>query len=216
MEISGATWNWAKLLRTMQEMHESDFMSEMMERRSASGSDSPMGKIDCSLLYALTRWRQPNVIVETGGFLGMSSAFMLKALADEKVSGAEVISIEWMEDIDHGSLIPQELRAGYRPLVGRVEDFMKDGSLPEQLDFFLHDSSHRLKHMLMEFRYFFPRLSPGGLLVSHDVDMNAAFTKFTTKTYRHDRIGQSDPAATQHALWGRIGNLGFIVKNDFN
>ncbi len=137
---------------------------------------------------------------------------MLKALADEQVNYAKVLSIEWLEDIDHGSLIPPELRDNYQLLLGRVEDFMQDGSLPENIDLFLHDSSHRLKHMLKEFRYFFPRLVTGGLLVSHDVDMNAAFTKFLTNTYKHDRIGQSDPTATEHSLWGRIGNLGFIIK----
>lgn len=213
MEVQGVRWNWAKLLRVTQAMHESAFMDEMMERRGATGSGSPMGKSDCALLYALTRWRRPRVVVETGGFLGMSSAFILKALADEGVADARVLSIEWMDDIDHGSLIPADLRAGYVPLIGRVEDFMRNGSLPGAIDLFLHDSSHRLRHMLREFRFFFPRLTPGGVLVSHDVDMNAAFTKFVTDTYAHDRIGQTDPDGTAHALWGRIGNLGFLVKS---
>mgnify|MGYP006281009025 CR=1 FL=1 len=214
MEVQGVSWNWSKLLRSMQAMHQSDFMSAMMERREASGSGSPMGRTDCALLYALARWLRPRVVVETGGFLGMSSAFILKAQADAGVADGCVLSIEWMSDIDHGALIPDELRGGYKPLVGRVEEFMKGGVLPARIDLFLHDSSHRLRHMLREFRFFFPRLRHGGLLVSHDVDMNAAFSSFVASTYKHDRIGQADPARTSHALWGRIGNLGFMVKTD--
>jgi cephalosporin hydroxylase len=52
---------------------------------------------------------------------------------------------------------------------------------------FLHDSSHSYEHMLWEFRQFWPRLRDGGLLVSHDVQMNAAFPEFVTKTYAHKK-----------------------------
>lgn len=187
-------------------------MEEMMARRETSGSASPMGKTDAALLYALARWARPQVVVETGGFLGMSSAFLLKAMVDAGVQGGRLLSIEWNKDIDHGCLIPENLRGGYEPMIGRVEDFMKSRALPEVIDFFLHDSSHRLKHMLMEFRYFYKKLRPGGVLASHDVDMNAAFTKFVTETYVHDRQGQTDKARTSHELWGRLGSLGYMVK----
>ncbi len=213
MEKSGEKWNWSKLLRVMAEVQESPFMAEMLARREASGSASPMGKTDAALLYALARWARPRVVVETGGFLGMSSAFLLKAMADAGVQGGKLLSIEWSADIDHGSLIPENLRSGYEPLIGRVEDFMKSRALPETIDFFLHDSSHRLKHMLKEFRYFYPRLRPGGVLASHDVDMSAAFTTFVTETYVHDKLGQTDVRRTSHDLWGRLGNLGFVVKS---
>lgn len=212
MKTAGVDFNWAKLVRTMQEMHESEFMREMLERRGETGSDSPMGKADCALLYALTRWAKPRVIVESGGFLGMSSSFILKALHDEGVGDATLHSVEWMEGIDHGSLIPGELKKGFRPMVGRIEDFMKKNAFPAEIDMFLHDSSHRLRHMMMEFRYFFAKLRPGGLLASHDVNMNAAFARFLAKTYHHDKIGQTDAQRTSHSYWGRLGNLGFIVK----
>ncbi len=204
--------NWGKLLRTMQEVRDSAFMEEMMGRRKASGSASPMGRTDAALLYALTRWGRPGVAVETGGFLGMASSFILKAIHDEAVKDAVLWSIESMEGIEQGCLIPREIKGPFRPLHGKVEDFMKRG-LPDMIDLFLHDSSHRYKHMLREFDFFFRRLRPGGLLISHDVNMNAAFTDFVTKTYRHDKIGQTDPARTTHAVWGRLGNLGFVVKS---
>jgi len=102
--MASTEFNWNKITSLSLQVAESPFMAEMVERSKASGSKSPMGKLDAALLYALTRWRQPRVIVESGGFLGMSSAFILKALADEGVRGVELYSVE-MLDCAHGSLI---------------------------------------------------------------------------------------------------------------
>jgi cephalosporin hydroxylase len=78
---------------------------------------------------------------------------------------------------------------------------------------FLHDSSHSYQHMLWEFRQFWPRLRDGGLLVSHDVQMNAAFPEFVTKTYAHEKkTGRRDAQRTSHYEWGRWGYLGFAIK----
>lgn len=62
--------------------------------------------------------------------------------------------------------------------------------------------------MLMEYGYFWNRMEDGDLLVSHDVHLSSAFTK----TYQHDKIGQTDPDVTIHTYWGRWGNLGFVVR----
>ena len=202
---------WNEIMQSAQEMIESPFMEEMRQRRDASGSKSPMGKLDAGLLYALTRWHQPKVVIETGGFLGMSTAFILKAIRDSGFDHPRVYSAELLE-IDQGCLIPDRLRAGYIPLRGRIEDYMKSGLLPERGDMFLHDSSHRLEHMLMEYQFFWDRMPHGGLLVSHDVNMSGAFPKFVDDTYVHDVIGQTDVEASAHREWGRWGNIGFVLK----
>src|SRR6267143_6639986 len=74
---------WDAVARFAAEIRASDFMAEMVRRRDAFGSEGVMGALDCATLYGLTRWLQPAVVVESGGFIGMSSAFILKALADE-------------------------------------------------------------------------------------------------------------------------------------
>ena len=56
-------FNWNELWRQQAAMQENPFSAEMVKRRHASGSKSPMGLLDCTLLYALTRWRKPQVIV---------------------------------------------------------------------------------------------------------------------------------------------------------
>jgi predicted O-methyltransferase YrrM len=198
------------------EIRASDFMKEMIRRRDAYGSEGVMGVIDCATLYGLTRWLRPAVVVESGGFIGMSSAFILKAFADGKLATAKLYSIEWSEHCEQGALIPDELRsasAGFVPLRGKVEDFLKRDQLPRSIDMFLHDSSHSYRHMLWEFRQFWPRLRDGGLLVSHDVQMNAAFPEFVAKTYVHDKkTGRRDAQRTSHYEWGRWGYIGFAIK----
>jgi predicted O-methyltransferase YrrM len=208
---------WDTVARFAAEIRASEFMTEMIRRRDAYGSEGVMGALDCATLYALTRWLRPAVVVESGGFIGMSAAFILKALADEDLTKSKLYSIEWSEECEQGALIPDELRSasgGFIPMRGKVEDFLKRGELPSPIDMFLHDSSHSYRHMLWEFRQFWPRLHDRGLLVSHDVQMNAAFPEFIAKTYMHEKkTGRRDAQRTSHYEWGRWGYIGFAIKN---
>jgi predicted O-methyltransferase YrrM len=206
---------WDTVARFAQEIRQSDFMAEMIRRRDTYDAEGVMGALDCATLYALTRWLRPVVVVESGGFLGMSSAFILKALLDEKLQTAKLYSVELSEDCEQGALIPEELRSleQFVPMRGRIEDFLKRDQLPASIDMFLHDSSHSYRHMLWEFRQFWPRLCDRGLLVSHDVQMNATFLEFVASTYAHDKkTGRRDPQRTGHYEWGRWGYIGFAIK----
>src|ERR1043166_2010975 len=206
---------WDTVARFAKEMRASEFMSDMICRRDAYGSEGVMGALDCATRYGLTRWLRLAVLVESGGFIGMSSAFMLKALADERLATSKLYSIELSEDCEQGALIPEDLRSSraFVPMSGRIEDFLKGDQLPRFIDMFLHDSSHSYQHMLWEFRQFWPRLRDGGLLVSHDVQMNTAFPEFVTKTYAHEKkTGRRDVQHTSHYEWGRWGYIGFAVK----
>src|SRR5262249_15298612 len=98
---------WDAVARFSKEMRASEFMSDMISRRDAYGSEGVMGALDCATLYGLTRWLRPVVLVESGGFVGMSSAFILKALADEKLASAKLYSIELSQDCQQGALIPE-------------------------------------------------------------------------------------------------------------
>jgi predicted O-methyltransferase YrrM len=203
---------WGRVSHFAAEIQKSDFMTEMSRALDGPGGSGLMGALDCATLYGLTRWQRPTVIVESGGYLGMSSAFILKALADEGLTKAKLYSLEWNQDCDHGALIPSELRPQFVPLRGRVEDFIKRDELPPRIDMFLHDSSHRYRHMLWEFREFWGRLRDGGLLVSHDVHFNAAFAEFVAKTHARDKDGIMDARRTTHYDWGRWGYVGFVIK----
>ena len=97
---------WDEVARFAKEIRASEFMSDMISRRDAYGSEGVMGALDCATLYGLTRWLRPMVLVESGGFIGMSSGFILKALADEKL-GPSSYSIELSEECEQGVLFPR-------------------------------------------------------------------------------------------------------------
>ncbi len=132
---------WDAVARFAQEIRASDFMKEMIRCRDVYGIEGVMGALDCATLYGLTRWVGPAIVIESGGFIGMSSAFILKALADEKLTTARVYSIEWSEECEHGVLIPDELRGGFVPMRGKVEDLVKGGELPSLIDMFRRDET---------------------------------------------------------------------------
>lgn len=204
---------WDVVARFAAEIRASEFMAQMMQRRDAQGTQGLMGALDCATLYALTRWQRPAVIIESGGFVGLSASFILKALADEGLTGARLYSIESSKDCNHGVLIPDALRSQFVPVRAKVEDVVGSDKLPASVDMFIHDSSHRYRHMHWEFQEFWPRLRDGGLLISHDVHMNAAFPEFVVNTYAHEKkSGLLDVSRTSHYEWGRWGYIGFVIK----
>jgi predicted O-methyltransferase YrrM len=203
---------WLRLSKTLVEARGGEFLAQMTKRAEESGVRSLMGPIGCAMIYALVYQFRPRIIVETGGNLGMASSFILKAMQDAGVKDGKLYSIERSKKIVPGSLIPEEIKGPYVSLNGAVEDFLSGDQLPESIDMFLHDSTHRYGHQLMEFERFWPRLSRGGLLASHDVNMNAAFTDFISRTYVHDEGGISIPEKTGHLFWGCFGEIGFAVK----
>ncbi|MFN2541812.1 MAG: class I SAM-dependent methyltransferase [Chthoniobacterales bacterium] len=206
---------WDRISQFAAEIRSSPFTAEMMRRRTEFGKMGLMAALDCATLYALTRVQRPMIVVESGGFVGLSAAFILKALTDEQLGAARLYSIEMSDECEHGALIPAELRAQFVPVHGKVEELVRNNQLPAKIDLFLHDSSHRYHHMKWEFRQFWDRLGEGGMLVSHDVNMTGAFAEFVASTYAHDKkSGLLDYARTAHHEWGRWGYLGFIIKKD--
>ena len=67
----------------------------------------------------------------------------------------------------------------------------------DRVDLFLHDSDHSYEAMLFEFEQAYPKLAPGGLLLSDDTHLHTAWDDFCAK----------------HGLRpGRLGHLGVTRK----
>ena len=147
-------------------------------------------------LYALCRYLQPDVVVETGVGLGTSSLFILQALEDngrgrlysidepyaEYPSDAGILineSAYCAHGDQPGMLVPMELRDRWRLLLGKSHVL-----LPQlchelgQLDFFFHDSEHTYHNMLQEYTIVWPYIRAQGILGSHDIEWNTAFQDF--------------------------------------
>jgi predicted O-methyltransferase YrrM len=145
---------------------------------SAAMHDADAGLPD--FCYAICRALRPRVVVETGVGSGVTTSFILQALAandeghlwsiDLPPIGAEQFA---------GSFVPQHLRSRWTLLRGRSRDLLPPllNDLPAP-DIFLHDSLHTTRNMTFEFQAAWQRMNAGGILLSDDIHMSKAFARF--------------------------------------
>jgi predicted O-methyltransferase YrrM len=137
-------------------------------------------------LYAAVRATRPKVVVETGVASGTSSWLILNAL--EKNGAGRLYSID-LPDHDPtrpynvggaggtGRAVPESLRRRWKLILGDSKQ-----ALPVliadvgRVGLFFHDSEHTYDAMKREFEAVLPHLESGGLIVSDDVQKNAAFS----------------------------------------
>lgn len=150
-------------------------------------------------LYRLLRELEPEAAVETGVCNGVSTAFVLLALEDNRKGILHSIDLPEVagEDYEEGTfwdgkggavippgkepgwMVPPGLRERWRLVLGRSQ-----GELPPllervgEIDFFMHDSEHSYECMSFEFRTAWAALRDGGVLVADDVNVNDAWSEF--------------------------------------
>ena len=95
-------------------------------------------------------------------------------------------------------MIPHYLRHRWHLILGKSSEKLAPlFKNVVEIDIFLHDSDHSYQNMLWEFQTAWTYLKAGGLLLSHNIDYNDAFSDFWQD---HDIKGYS------------LANLGGIVK----
>lgn len=147
---------------------------------SAAMHDADAGLSD--FCYVICRALRPRVVVETGVGSGVTTSFILQALAandegrlwsiDLPPIGAEQFA---------GSFVPEQLRSRWTLLRGRSRDLLpqllSDVQAP---DVFLHDSLHTARNMTFEFQAAWQKMNAGSVLLSDDIHMSKAFARFIT------------------------------------
>jgi cephalosporin hydroxylase len=115
--------------------------------------------------------RRPDVIVETGTFMG-GSAYFMASVCDMLDSG-RIITVDLKErrperlpqhpriDYRHGSSIEPEVVAGVRESIRPAERVMV-----------VLDSDHRCDHVLAELQAYSPLVTPGDYLIVEDTNIN--------------------------------------------
>src|SRR5690348_15339929 len=140
-----------------------------LDAAMAAPPRTPLGSLGApqEYLYRIVRSARPRVVVETGVYRGISTAFLLAGLADN--GEGLLVSIDLPDrrySTPHvadasplaprettGYAIPEELRARWRLVVGDTRT-----SLPTvleelgSLDLFYHDSEHTAETMAWEYR----------------------------------------------------------------
>jgi predicted O-methyltransferase YrrM len=131
------------------------------------------------LCYAACRALQPAVVVETGVAYGVTSAYVLQALAQNERGSLHSIDLPPLgtkADQYVGYFVPQELRKRWSLRIGSARKLLpKVLQAAGAADIFIHDSLHTYAHMRMEFAAALDTLRPGGVLIADDVEGNRAF-----------------------------------------
>ena len=154
--------------------------------------------------YAAIRAIAPDVVVETGVASGVSTFYILLALQKNgrgKLHSIEVGDPQYLPPgKSTGWIVPDWLKANWDLRIGDARVLLPQ-LLSEYpfIDVFIHDSLHSYDHMLWEFRATYPRLRPGGLLISDDAAWNPAFAEFTREV-----------GAIKSSL---LRGVGFLQKN---
>ncbi|MEM3546193.1 MAG: class I SAM-dependent methyltransferase [Candidatus Bathyarchaeia archaeon] len=160
------------------------------------------------VLYVACKLLRPKVVVETGAGAGLASTFILKALSENgegalysidlprcvyRTESGEIIDDRFWtpEGKESGWLVPEDLRRNvdWKLFIGKSSEL-----LPiiirecREIDIFFHDSEHTYQNMMFEYRTVYPSLKIGGLLLSHDIGLNNAFTDFAAEINAHFTI----------------------------
>lgn len=151
----------------------------VFDRRQYSSWDFSIGRPLGIILYTICRRKKPDIVVETGVASGVSSSHILCALEQNKHGQLYSIDLPLWQKKQSGWIIPNYLRHRWHLIRGKSSE-----KLPpllkkvEQIDIFLHDSEHSYQNMLWEFQMAWAYLKSGGLLLSHNIDTNDAFSDF--------------------------------------
>jgi predicted O-methyltransferase YrrM len=159
--------------------------------------------VDAQFLYWIVRQVKPRTIVQTGVSNGLSSAFMMLALAKNGPQGRlRVIDLPHVFDPAdpawtqtgalHGVVIPQGKSSGWMvPDIYRDRFAVEIGDakvlLPPlldrlgEIDMFFHDSDHTYDHMMFEFDEVMRKLAPNGIIVADDISWNESLWDFADK-----------------------------------
>ncbi len=129
--------------------------------------------------YLLCRVLQPRAVVETGVAHGITSAYMLTALAENghgKLHSIDLPPLCADADDRVGAFVPRKFREGWDLRIGSAKHLLPQVIRQVRtIDMFVHDSLHTYSHMKWEFEAALAALRPGGALIADDIEGNRAF-----------------------------------------
>ncbi|MDX2097118.1 MAG: class I SAM-dependent methyltransferase [Leptolyngbyaceae cyanobacterium bins.59] len=136
--------------------------------------------------YALLRALKPALVVETGVANGVSSSYLLLAMAKNQKGHLHSIDIGDLGDAGFlpagkspGWVVPENLRSRWTLHIGDSKKLLKPVLMDlQKVDIFIHDSLHTYDHMLFEFQEAYPFVRQRGILIMDDVLWNNAFQDF--------------------------------------
>lgn len=172
-------------------------------------------------VWCLTRHQRPADVVETGVARGFTSRFILDAL--QRNGSGHLCSIDLppqRRDLQEqvGAAIPDRLRHRWSYIEGSSRRHLPIIlSRLEEIDLFIHDSSHTRRNVRFELDRAWAALRPGGALVADDIDLNWGFHSFVqTFTGHRHLVCHGEPLQPDPTRFDAKGLFGIICKDAEN
>ncbi len=170
-------------------------------------------------VWCLTRHLRPAKVVETGVARGITSRFILEALAQNGTGELWSVDLPPPRDRDlHaqiGMAVPESLRDRWTYVRGSSRRRL--GKLLAQLgqiDLFIHDSRHSERNLLFELDHAWDATRPGGVLVADDVDLNCGLHSFVDSHPENELcICRAEPLRPDYGRQDDRGIFALIQKN---
>jgi predicted O-methyltransferase YrrM len=170
-------------------------------------------------IWSVIRHTRPKVVVETGVAHGVTSRFILEALARNDFGGLWSIDLPPVNPetrrevgiaVDNAAL-----RDRWSYIAGTSRRRLP-GLLSQlgQVDLFIHDSMHSARNVAFEMDLAWKHLSPGGVIVVDDIDINPSFKMFAQRHPQHRSfICTAEPISPDTRRFNQKGLFGIIVKS---
>lgn len=169
-------WSDGSALRRVRDYAPAAVLDAARVARLALAGDPSLGEV----CYGLVRALRPSMVVETGVAMGVTSAYVLAALADNDFGELHSIDLSptcLVLNERVGAAIPPELRNRWRLHPGSSRRLLPRvlRQAAGSMGIFIHDSDHRYGPMRWELEQAWAALASGGWLVADDVDFHTAF-----------------------------------------
>lgn len=180
-----------------------NYMADLGQRYHSHYLAGWVNLTDAQFLYWIVRKLKPKTVLQTGVSNGLSSAFMMLALAKNGAGGTlHVVDVpavfnpadpNWTRSGQvFGFVIPEGKTSGWMvPDIYRDRFEVQTGDakalLPQlvdrlaSVDMFYHDSDHSYNHMAFEFEQAKRKLAPTSVVVADDISWNASLWDFADK-----------------------------------
>lgn len=157
--------------------HIQSYLNEASQIKMFLDKDYPNNNfriLSPSIIYTIIRTLKPDIIIETGVDIGISTYFILAALDRNK--HGELYSIDIKKVANIATWLPvSELRWEF--ILGDSKKILPDLlSKLGKVDIFIHDSLHTYDHMIFEFETAWEYTKD--VIMSDDIDLNKAFEDF--------------------------------------
>jgi len=168
-------------------------------------------------IWCLARHLKPKRVIETGVAHGVTSRFILEALAKNGRGHLWSIDLppierDWRKQV--GVAVGDRYADRWTYIKGSSRRRLP-GLLSQlgQIDLFIHDSLHSERNVRFELDRAWAALKPGGAIVVDDVAANWGFRSFTQTFSGHESIiCEAEPLHPDLRRFNKKGLFGIILK----